>query len=134
MTDRASSEVRSVDVTITVPPDARAVRDVRRFVHRTLTEAEVSADTLDSAVLVVSELFSNVVLHASTSADVRMRVDAKRVRIDVTDGSGRLPETRVFDFVSSSGRGLAIVADLAAAWGVEPLPGRGKRVWVELRA
>ncbi len=124
----------TVDTSKTVPPDPRSVRDLRRFVHHTLTEAGVSAESVDDAVLLTSEVVSNVVLHASTPAEVRMTVDGQRVRIDVTDGSGRLPEIRMFDFVSASGRGLAILAALAAAWGIEPLPGRGKRVWFELPA
>lgn len=133
MTDRSCSDVGRVDATKYVPPDARAVRDLRHFVERTLTEAGVPAETVDNAVLLTSEVLSNVVLHAATPAELRMTVDGQRVRIDVSDGNARLPEVRVFDFVSASGRGLAILAAIASAWGVEPLPGQGKRVWFELR-
>lgn len=134
VTDRVCSGARSVDETKRLPSDARAVREVRRFVHQTLSGAGVSAETVENAVLLASEVFTNVVLHASTPADVRTSLDGKRVRIEVTDGSPQLPELRVFDFVSASGRGLAILAELAAAWGVDPLPSQGKRVWFELPA
>jgi anti-sigma regulatory factor (Ser/Thr protein kinase) len=108
------------------------VREVRRFVRDTLVAAGVSPAAVEDAVLLTSEVLGNAVVHAATAAELRLAIHGQRVRVEVSDGSADFPEVRVFDFVSASGRGLRILAAIAADWGVEPLPGKGKRVWFEL--
>ena len=120
-----------IEVTRAFPAHPAAVRDVRRFVHQTLDAAGVEPTIVDDAVLMTSEIITNAVLHASTPAELRLSVGDQRIRISVTDASSAVPEIRVFDFVSASGRGLAIVAAMAADWGVDSL-GAGKRVWFEV--
>lgn len=94
---------------------------------------------LDDAVLCVSELAANAVLHARTSYEVIVRRTGGGVRLEVLDGRphelavpvphGRagegLPELRV------TGRGLQIVAALSDRWGVIT-SNATKAVWAEL--
>ncbi len=84
----------------------------------------------DDAVLVLSELVTNAVLHAG-GAD-RITVDCRdgSIRIDVHDGA--TDAARVPDVAPEvGGRGLRIVEALAERWGSDPLDA-GKVVWAEL--
>ena len=110
-----------------VPTSARSAR---RFVAEML-EAWTLASLSDLATLLVSELMSNVVLHAGTDAVVRLYRLSARVRVEVSDRSPRLPVRKRYSEDATTGRGLDLVDTLSAAWGVEPTSG-GKVVWFEL--
>lgn len=102
----------------------------RRFVVETLDLAGVE-NGIDDVKLVVSELATNSVVHARSDFTVSVCVTAEDVCVSVSDDSCEqpaLPETRGDE---SGGRGLAIVATLAATWGTAP-SGVGKRVWARL--
>ena len=62
---------------------------------------------------------------------VRFEVSAP-ARIEVTDASARAVAPRDATSEEDSGRGLALVGNLAKRWGVRPLPGGGKTVWFEV--
>lgn len=116
---------------LVLPAVSSSVPDARRFVRTTLRSWE-REDLADAAALVVSELATNAVLHARTPFTVRLLLDgAGRLRLEVTDASQRRPDRRGHSPQASTGRGLAIVAELAAAWGVDVAEG-GKTVWAEL--
>ncbi len=86
----------------------------------------------DAVVLMLSELATNAVLHASTPFDVTVAVapDASSVRVDVNDGAGGYPVPLEPDADAPHGRGLHIVRTLADAWGIEMRRGQpGKTVW-----
>jgi anti-sigma regulatory factor (Ser/Thr protein kinase) len=92
-----------------------------------------TADTLD---LLVSELVTNAVLHTqSLLITVGVHLERGRLRIEVDDGSTAPPIGPASDpldgWQDESGRGVHLIAGLAAEHGWEPLP-RGKRVWFEL--
>ena len=110
-------------------PDARSVRDARRFVRSCLSTVGLRAD---DAELLTSELVGNVVEHAHTPVTVSLQFGAV-IRIEVHDGSGVLPA--LIDAASDSerGRGMLLVDALAISWGIEAHPG-GKFIWVELAA
>jgi anti-sigma regulatory factor (Ser/Thr protein kinase) len=103
----------------------------RRFVQATLRDwgQEALADT---AQLLVSELVTNAVLHAKTGPTVVVRLGGDVIRIEVLDGSSRLPRAKGYGVESSTGRGLLLVDRMAASWGTEIRPGGGKVVWFEL--
>ncbi|MGJ5826522.1 SpoIIE family protein phosphatase [Streptomyces ossamyceticus] len=92
-------------------------------------------DQVDSAVLLVSEMLTNVLVH--TDADALLVVEMtgeggkRRMRIEVTDASDDLPHKRRPGELASSGRGLVLMDVLADAWGVDPR-GDGKSIWFEL--
>ncbi|MEH0528998.1 SpoIIE family protein phosphatase [Streptomyces stelliscabiei] len=92
-------------------------------------------DQVDSAVLLVSETLTNVLVH--TDADALLVAEMtgdggkRRMRIEVTDASDDLPHKRHPGELASSGRGLVLMDVLADAWGVDPR-GDGKSIWFEL--
>ncbi|WP_236579879.1 SpoIIE family protein phosphatase [Streptomyces sp. HM190] len=92
-------------------------------------------DQVDSAVLLVSEMLTNVLVH--TDADALLVAEMtgdggkRRMRIEVTDASDDLPHKRRPGELASSGRGLVLMDVLADAWGVDPR-GDGKSIWFEL--
>ncbi|MFF2128190.1 SpoIIE family protein phosphatase [Streptomyces olivochromogenes] len=93
-----------------------------------------SADQRDSAVLLVSEMLTNVLVHTDADAllvaEVTGGADDRRMRVEVTDASDDLPHRRHPGELASSGRGLMLVEFLADAWGVDPR-GEGKSIWFE---
>ena len=110
-------------------PDPASTREARRRVSDALEAAALEA-AIASAALVVSELATNAVLHARTSFEVRLRVGADSIRIEVHDGSPRHPVPRNFSRSSTSGRGLKVIEELCAEWGVDAdAGGTGKTVW-----
>jgi anti-sigma regulatory factor (Ser/Thr protein kinase) len=121
-----------VETTLSAMPSAP--RAARQFVRDTLRAWHSSAD-IDDAELIVSELSTNAMRYDGPTMTVGVRLDDDDVVIDVTDGNsglqGSTPSVSVPDTTAESGRGLAIVAALAASWGVTPTP-HGKSVWVVL--
>lgn len=88
----------------------------------------------DDAELIVSELVTNAV---EASADglaahvsLRLAADNAHLRIEVWDGSPRLPAPEPHAIDSDSGRGFELVSMLASNIGVIPDHDRGgKTVW-----
>ncbi len=88
----------------------------------------------DTALLIVSELVTNVVLHAySPAAFMMLRLETARsvLRIEVQDADPCWPEPRTPDSMDESGFGFVLVAALSDEWGIRETPS-GKAVWVEL--
>ena len=101
----------------------------RRFLSATL--ASWGCDAFDYvATLLVSELVSNALLHAGTELDVVVRRPDGGLRVEVHDRTHRLPTRKHYSITSTTGRGLALVEDLARDWGAE-VTAEGKFVWFE---
>jgi hypothetical protein len=66
-----------------------------------------------------------------TSLVVELTVSDGWLRVSVADGSAVRPVVRQLSGHEPRGRGMQVVAALAARWGREDHHG-GKRVWVEL--
>lgn len=120
---------RSVGATF--PPRTESVSAARAFVAE---QTGLRGRSQQDAALVTSELASNAVRHASTPFEVSVQDHSDWIRIAVADGSSRLPSLEPKNPLISaiSGRGLRIVAQLAARWGAEA-NSSGKTVWAELR-
>ncbi|MEU5366261.1 SpoIIE family protein phosphatase [Streptomyces sp. NPDC005925] len=92
-------------------------------------------EQVDSAVLLLSEMLTNVLVHTDNDAlmlaEISGETGRRRIRIEVTDSSDNLPHLRRPGELASSGRGLLLIEVLAHAWGVEPR-GQGKSIWFEL--
>jgi anti-sigma regulatory factor (Ser/Thr protein kinase) len=101
----------------------------RHFVAETLEGWGVESDELP---LLVSELATNAVLHARSDFDVTVVYSGRRVRVEVFDQNTRLPSFSVAPADAYSGRGLMLLRQLAAAWGVESQSDVGKTIWFEL--
>jgi anti-sigma regulatory factor (Ser/Thr protein kinase) len=108
-------------------PVPSSVRIGRRFAARALTDWEVPPEQIEDAVLIVSELVTNAIVHGSPPVRLRLRRTAAAVTIEVEDGGGERPRRRWAGTEAHGGRGLAIVATLSGAWAVQP-HGGGKCV------
>ncbi|MEV6532034.1 SpoIIE family protein phosphatase [Streptomyces sp. NPDC051639] len=108
---------------------ADARQQVRELLHDWGSEEQ-----RDSAVLLVSEILTNVLVHTDDDALLVAEVTGgpgdRRMRVEVTDASDDLPHRRHPGELASSGRGLVLVEILAEAWGVDPR-GEGKSIWFE---
>ncbi|MEO6627558.1 MAG: ATP-binding protein [Aquihabitans sp.] len=117
---------------IQLAPTAASAGKARRWTAEHAARAGVG-EVSDTLGLLVSELVSNVVLHAHTPCDLSISRLGTRLRVELRDGSPRLPK-RVGqpDPFALSGRGMFLVDALSDAHGAEPLDGGGKMVWFEL--
>ncbi|WP_371599049.1 ATP-binding protein [Streptomyces sp. NBC_00564] len=101
-----------------------------------------TSDTSVTVSLLVAELAANAVQHGRTPGrDFHLRlaleVRTRLLRIEVADASTRLPRfgsETVAGPEDESGRGLLLVALLAARWGTVPRKPVGKTVWAEVVA
>lgn len=112
-----------------LPPEPSSARAARRFVATSLRGSGDEVEEL--AVLLVSELASNAVLHARTDFDLAVRVRGDSVRIEVIDANPAMPALKNYVAESVTGRGLHMVAASADRWGFESTRS-GKVVWFEL--
>ncbi|MEW1772991.1 SpoIIE family protein phosphatase [Streptomyces sp. NPDC086777] len=110
------------------------VAEARQHVRELLHDWR-SPDQVESAVLLVSEMLTNVLVHTDADAlllaEVSGQAPERRLRVEVTDAGDDLPHKRRPGELASSGRGLVLTEILADAWGVDPR-GQGKSIWFEL--
>ncbi|MFE9023733.1 SpoIIE family protein phosphatase [Streptomyces sp. NPDC007808] len=134
--NRSRSSVITARAAASFDPVGRSVASARSFVRDTL-QGWGFADIVDDAVVLTSELVTNAVVHAGTSADVLCLRSDDGVRIEVAD---RYPEREIplqgspVNMGSpdrEGGRGLQLCAALAGRWGVEYTPTH-KQVWFQL--
>lgn len=112
-------ETRACRVRLTAGPQAAG--EARRRVRDALQAWDVpaDADAADTAVLIASELVTNAVRHAGEGEPVTLGIRCKdrRLRVDVYDASPEPPVVSEPGQLDDSGRGLVLVAGLAAEWG-----------------
>src|SRR5947209_721329 len=106
------------DASWILTPTSRSVPQARREVGAVLDEWGLS-ELRDSALLLVSELVTNAVLHART--EIRLDISRERdgVRISVSDGSPIPPALRRHSDTSTTGRGLHLLDLLADSWSAD---------------
>jgi len=124
--------VSSIEQRRSFPSTPVSAGVARRFVDAALSGPELFP-ILDAAALLVSELVANAVLHSGTPPEVVVAVDGLRVRVEVHDGSPRLPVRKNYSMMSGTGRGLVLVDRMSSRWGADSTP-TGKVVWFELDA
>ncbi|MEV6046883.1 PAS domain S-box protein [Streptomyces xanthochromogenes] len=117
-------------VSADLPAQPISVGEGRRFLRRTLQDWDCE-DLIDTACLLASELLSNSVRHACDPLRLRLRRAEDELNIEVCDGSPVLPQARTAELDEESGRGLALLDQLAASWGTLPTQ-EGKAVWFAL--
>jgi len=117
-------------VTLDLAPYPASVGVARRFTVDTLRRWGRD-DLSTTGALLVTELVTNAILHARTMVQVCLERRDEIVRVEVHDGSPVRPALRDHGLDATTGRGLNLVARLAAAWGVD-MGGNGKVVWAHL--
>lgn len=88
---------------------------------------------IDEVELLVTELATNVVKHVGEGASATLILEwcGERLRLEVHDKSQAMPFPNPEGSDSECGRGLHLVAALAAEWGAV-LTAAGKAVWCEI--
>ncbi|QNA74956.1 ATP-binding protein [Streptomyces sp. So13.3] len=124
-------------VTTRWPSSPRSVGQARHLLEETLNDWGL-AGLVEPAVLVISELMTNAVVHGRVPGrrvETRVIRLAGGVRIEVHDANGKRPEMRQPSEDDEWGRGLALVQELTrGCWGVNTRQGVGKLVWAQLAA
>ncbi|MFC9618529.1 ATP-binding protein [Streptomyces sp. NPDC056930] len=126
-----SSRLRSV---LPFEAEPAAVRDLRRAVRGQLEEWHLPTFA-EEAELAVSELAANVIKHVGrgVAATLVLETAGDRLRIELHDKSYRVPVLGTVACDDECGRGLHLLAGMAADWGTL-LTATGKAVWCELSA
>jgi len=110
--------------------DARpvSVSKSRRFAEE--ATADLAPDVREAIVLMVSELATNALVHATSGFEVRIERDATSVRTTVTDNGEGMPNISFPGATEPHGRGLQVVQELSDEWGtVDDTDAPGKAVW-----
>jgi PAS domain S-box-containing protein len=127
----------------TFPAHPIRVSEARRVAYETFESWGMNAAESDLACLLVSEVVTNVVLHAAVVRDPRSKIDdfgeftlrlrrgGAAVWVEVFDRDLRLPRLRNAGEHDEGGRGLYLVDQLATRWGSRPTQD-GKSVWFEI--
>ncbi|MBW3547735.1 MAG: ATP-binding protein [Actinobacteria bacterium] len=110
--------------------DASSVGEARLFVRDALSETDAPEDVVDSAVVLVSELATDVTLHARTDVRVTVRFEGESLWGEVKDWDTGLPPG-CLPPEEATGRGLQLVDTIASNWGLER-DDEGRVVWFEL--
>ncbi|MEU0586153.1 ATP-binding protein [Streptomyces sp. NPDC006132] len=120
-----------------LPPHRASVRAARDATRARLAAWQVPEDVCANAVLLVSELVTNAVLHTLSErilCGVRL-LPEECFRLEVHDGdlTGRGIPERCPGPDDEGGRGLLLVREIADSWGItrSPLTG-GNAVWASL--
>src|SRR5688572_30431432 len=119
-------------VTFGLVPEAAS--QARAVVNDELGRA-VPGKVLEDATLLVSELVTNAVRHATKEGapevELRLKLDPERVRVVVSDsGAGFVAAPRLPTASESSGWGLYLVDRIADRWGV--ISKDRNEVWFEI--
>ncbi len=127
----SAGNAETTPVVTMLRPVPQSAPRARAVVREALIDSPNEA-ILDQAELCASELVTNAVLHAGTELRLEIRFTVSGLRLRVSDGSPKAPVLSRHTRTASTGRGLAMVAAIADAWGVEDHPGDGKTIWCDL--
>ncbi len=123
---------------VVLPPSPRSVGVARWLIGEWcapwVNAHELAEDTVESALLLASEVVTNAVIHGDGMVHVAVsRLNGSALRVEVSDAGGGMPLVNGQRPDAESGRGMAMVELLSSRWGTDlgvgPL---GKTVWFEL--
>ncbi|MDQ1726037.1 MAG: hypothetical protein QOK14_82 [Frankiaceae bacterium] len=116
---------------IDLDPDLTSPRAARQFVAGAVSSC--AADAVDTALLLVTELVTNAVVHAGTTVSVIVELADASLTIRVRDHNPGVVDLDgvIADGMGEGGRGLALVSRLADTWGTQHARS-GKEVWFRL--
>lgn len=109
--------------------DVAAVSQARKHAWEKLTAWSLE-DVAPATELIVSELVTNAIRHASPPIRLRLIRHEGALTCEVSDGSTTSPHLRRARNLDESGRGLFIVAQLTRRWGTRH-NSDGKTIWAE---
>ncbi|MEV7214099.1 ATP-binding protein [Kitasatospora cineracea] len=115
-----------------------AVPEVRSRARGVLGRWGLGDDDIDDTLYVLTELTANAARHSPPGmhhVSLHLSPDGGSVVVEVHDQSRAvpyIPADAAHNPVAEYGRGLLIVAELAANWGHQQTSG-GKKVWAEMR-
>lgn len=138
MTGRAGEPGQDADLrrfAFELPARAESVARARELIGERMSRWGVGESLRDSAELVVSELFTNAVLHtASRRVVCELRDRGDRLRLAVHDEGRPVDTPRPRPVAAEEcGRGLLIVDAVCSAWGAHDARyDAGRVVWAEL--
>lgn len=122
--------VTTATVSVELPSEPASVPSARRLVRQALTEMGQGA-LADDAELLTTELVTNALLHGREPVRVTVTRHGPGVLVKVHDGNAQLPRRHHYRADATTGRGLALVEAIAAAWGSRVV-WPGKYVWFSL--
>ncbi|MDT3395057.1 SpoIIE family protein phosphatase [Streptomyces sp. B1866] len=111
-----------------LPDDPVAASQARKYTREQLAAWHLE-DLETTTELIVSELVGNVVRHARGPVALRL-LRSRTLICEVSDGSLTTPHIRHPSALDESGRGLQLVAAMAARWGTR-YTATGKSIWTE---
>lgn len=120
--------------------DPRAAGAARRFLREALATWGIEGDVVDTAQLCLSELVTNVVMHARTTSELTLALSDEVLTVVLRDlgrpsGLGSITVSEDDDPLRVCGRGLMLVDAMADRWGSEQ-DATGTTAWfaLELRS
>jgi anti-sigma regulatory factor (Ser/Thr protein kinase) len=119
-------------IAVALASSVEAASQARGVVRDLLVQGQRS-DMADTACLLTSELVTNALVHSGAPVELVVDLTKARLAVEVIDGSTDSPVPREAAALATGGRGLAMVAHLADAWGVTRVV-PGKSVWFSLTA
>ena len=128
---RFSDEDVSSWLELALFPDPHSAGVARGALERYCRDRRVPAVLTEVGILAMSELVTNAIIHAGTPALVLAEYDGDNLTLAVADGADTAPVAMPPDDDREHGRGVAIVEELGATWGIRRTY-LGKVVWVNL--
>jgi anti-sigma regulatory factor (Ser/Thr protein kinase) len=122
---------------VRLPHATESAAQARRRVRDTIRAWDIpaDADAVNTAVLAVGELVTSALTHGKDeTVTLAIRYTHGQLRIDVPGTSPEPPvaaESRA-EQLAGGGRGLVLVAGLAATWGWYRTPAGGKAVYATI--
>ena len=123
-----------MNATLQLPVDNRAPRLARTLIAADLANV-LPEECFDTLCLLITEVVTNSLRHAEFGAgdriELHIRLVGGYVRATVRDpGGAATPQLKEPHLMSSGGRGLLLVDELADRWGIKV--DDGTCVWFEL--
>ncbi|WP_165570405.1 SpoIIE family protein phosphatase [Aeromicrobium sp. IC_218] len=87
----------------------------------------------DAVLLLVSEMVTNALVHARSTAHLALWQLSDAVRIEVSDDSPHEPRPRLASAEATGGRGMLLIEALSSRWGTMERR-EGKTVWAQVPA
>jgi anti-sigma regulatory factor (Ser/Thr protein kinase) len=130
------ANARAVTLSVNVPHEGNGVSLARHAFAGELALVGVTDDVRQDVMLVISELVSNAVKHASPlpgdKVAVACAINEDCLHIEITDGGSLTrPSPEVATIFALGGRGLDIVRMISREWGVSQ-DGDSVTVWADV--